>query len=106
MKGRKNSHKKNVATLILGRAEYTAFMYLESDIRVPWLALLGWAADEPVLAQLGFQRAFYRVEPIEQTGQLGLTDQVERVDISTYARTVHTRAQLANGTIEVCAAQN
>ena len=80
-------------------------MYLESDINVPWRALLGWAADEPVLARLGFQRAFYRVEPIEQTGQLGLTDQVERVDISTYPRQLRTRAKLSDNTVQVCLGQ-
>ncbi len=81
--------------------EYTAFIYLESDIRLPWRALLGWAADEPVLSRLGFQRAFYRVEPIEQNGLLGLTDQMERVQLATYPRTVRTRAMLGEEIVQV-----
>ncbi len=82
-------------------AEYTAFMYLESDMRVPWRALLGWAADEPILAPLGFQRAFYRVEPIEQSGRLGLTDQIERLDLATYPNTVRARATVGGRLMQV-----
>lgn len=59
-------------------------MYIEHDINVPWPALLGWAADTPVLEPLGFQRGLYRVETSEQTGLPGLTDQVFRVNITLY----------------------
>ena len=42
---------------------------------VPWTALLGWAADSLYLDTLNFQRAFYRVETMEDSGLLGLVDQ-------------------------------
>lgn len=70
-------------------------------MRVPWRALLGWAADEPILAPLGFQRAFYRVEPIEQSGRLGLTDQIERLDLATYPNTVRARATVGGRLMQV-----
>ena len=76
-------------------------MYLESDIRVPWRALMGWASDEPILAPLGFQRAFYRVEPIEQSGRLGLTDQVQRLHLATYPNTVRVRARAGGKLMQV-----
>ena len=60
-------------------------------MNVPWPALLGWAADTPLLEPFGFQRGFYRVEPSEETGLPGLTDQISRVNISKYERTVHIR---------------
>lgn len=59
-------------------------MYIEHDMNVPWSALLGWADDMPILEPLGFQRGFYRVEPSEQTGLPGLTDQISRININKY----------------------
>lgn len=76
-------------------------MYIESDIRVPWQSLLGWAADAPLLAALGFQRAFYRVEPIEQSGRLGLTDQTEHVRLSEYPQTVHVNVTAKGKLVKV-----
>ncbi len=67
-------------------ADYTTFMYLEHDMNVPWPALLGWAADTPLLEPLGFQRGFYRVEPSQQTGLPTLTDQIHRINITAYEK--------------------
>ena len=37
-------------------------MYVEDDVLVRWDTVLAWAADEALLAPLGFQRGFFRTE--------------------------------------------
>lgn len=82
-------------------AVYTSFMYLEHDMSVPWTALLGWAEDFPILEPLGFQRGFYRVEPSEQTGLPGLTDQISRININKYDRKLNVSTLDNDGLIKV-----
>ena len=77
-------------------------MYLEHDMNVPWPALLGWAADTPILEQYGFQRGFYRVEPSEETGLAALTDQISRVNITEYKARLRFRVLDEAGRIKVC----
>ncbi len=55
---------------------------------VSWRALLAWAADNALLEPRGFQRGFYRVENGGHTGQLGLTDQIEPLNISAWNETL------------------
>lgn len=55
---------------------------------VSWPALLAWAADNALLEPLGFQRGFYRVEDDARTGQLGLTDQIEPLNLSAWNETL------------------
>ena len=38
------------------------FMYVEDDVLVRWNTVLAWAADDALLAPLGFQRGFFRTE--------------------------------------------
>jgi len=38
------------------------FMYVEDDVLVRWDTVLAWAADDAMLAPLGFQRGFFRTE--------------------------------------------
>lgn len=82
-------------------AEYTMFMYLEHDINVPWAALLGWAADSAMLEQLGFQRAFYRVEISEKTGLPNLTDQVFPVNITEHNQKLRVTFSGPDGFVQV-----
>ncbi|CAL8471660.1 g11202 [Coccomyxa elongata] len=80
---------------------YTSFMYLEHDMSVTWTALLGWAEDFPILEPLGFQRGFYRVEPSEQTGLPGLTDQISRININQYDLKLNVSTLDNDGLIKV-----
>lgn len=80
------------------------FMYLEHDINVPWAALLGWAADNVMLEQLGFQRAFYRTEISEKTGLPNLTDQVFPVNITEYAQKLRVVFTGSDGYVQVTTA--
>ena len=63
-------------------------MYLEHDMLVTWDALLAWAADNALLEPLGFQRGFYRVEDDGRSGRLGLTDQIEPLNINAWNETL------------------
>ena len=79
------------AALCACAAAYTAFMYLETDMLVSWESLLAWAADNALLEPLGFQRGFYRVEDDARTGQLGLTDQIEPLNINAWNETLYIK---------------
>ena len=50
--------------------DHTAFMYVEDDELVTWEAMLAWAQDEAPLAELGFMRAFARLETRAADGVL------------------------------------
>lgn len=49
---------------------YTAYINIEGDFKLPWLALVSWVTDTAVLAPLGFQRGFYATEFHPDTGQV------------------------------------
>ncbi|KAK9838814.1 hypothetical protein WJX74_003824 [Apatococcus lobatus] len=77
----------------LATGQYTAFIYLEDDMRLTWDSLISWATDQAVLEPLGFQRQFYRTEIAPWDGKQWLFDALQHVHLATYERKLDVGVQ-------------
>ncbi|KAK9818872.1 hypothetical protein WJX74_004902 [Apatococcus lobatus] len=68
--------------------EYTAFIYLEDDMRLTWKCITSWAIDQEVLDPMNFQRQFFRTEIAPWNGKEQLSDALQHVYLPTYGRTL------------------